>query len=677
MLRFHEDPGLLDEKYARCEPCSKINVSLYLHQQVVVQAMLDLEQHRCVSDLKTRTCAGVLSEKLGSGKTLMLLSLVGRKARGEVYSMIHGPNILLTRIFSESKILSPTIIFAAPPVVLQWEKAIRTQTTYTFFTVKGIRDLRRLNDMINDLSVNAFDIILVKNGKASGDIRLDCFVEVANRGKSKSIPTLIANMTRKVCWNRVIYDDCDTSKLPTCAAVLNGQFTWFVSASNLQSAHRSFPSTNITNPHNVIDDIVHSAYFSTYDFFRSAAYRRYNIRGRPDFVEQSMAVGKPRFYRYVLSNPNGSLMNAIGELAGDMASNIMEMLNGDAIELAAEHAGIKSDNIADIFKLLLDGKYAEITYAKNTIKWLDEQEIPQITPPDGMIYTWHNAYKQTDVKYNFPNITQAFDTARNHCIKIKKKCELIIDRVTANIQEEDCPLCYGEFKDDNVVIMKCCGRTMCADCGIYGSKFYKMGKKLIGRCVNCRRDVGIDSMIFLAEGFDLSAIDAKNIPSTSSPDAPEDLMDRQTKIDAMIMIIKSIDQKREQIDIKITGMIRGTRELPCTEKRKVIVFSRFDISLDKMEERLREEKVRYARLNGRIENMTAIVDRFHKDLDVLLINGEKYSSGLNLQCATDLIFMHKIKNKHIEAQIAGRIQRMGRTSRAHIHYITYENEEAL
>jgi uncharacterized DUF497 family protein len=58
----------------------------------------------------------------------------------------------------------------------------------------------------------------------------------------------------------------------------------------------------------------------------------------------------------------------------------------------------------------------------------------------------------------------------------------------------------------------------------------------------------------------------------------------------------------------------------------------------------------------------------------MIINSTKHCSGLNLQTATDLIFAHKIIDKDIQSQVAGRIQRMGRTTQARIHFMLYKNE---
>ena len=58
-----------------------------------------------------------------------------------------------------------------------------------------------------------------------------------------------------------------------------------------------------------------------------------------------------------------------------------------------------------------------------------------------------------------------------------------------------------------------------------------------------------------------------------------------------------------------------------------------------------------------------------------MINSTNYCSGLNLQTATDLVFMHKIRDRSTEIQVIGRGQRLGRNSTLKVWYLLFDNEE--
>jgi SNF2 family DNA or RNA helicase len=154
----------------------------------------------------------------------------------------------------------------------------------------------------------------------------------------------------------------------------------------------------------------------------------------------------------------------------------------------------------------------------------------------------------------------------------------------------------------------------------------------------------------------------------------------KTKFDILRKIIlgENLPNKQKK-NVTIKGMLEGIKELPEAPKehRKTIIFSKFDESLNDMEKKIKENEIGYKRLGGTASQIHAVATEFQDSYDgvnVLLINGEKYASGLNLQSATDLVFMHKIMDRNIESQIIGRIQRLGRVYKAHVHYILYDDE---
>lgn len=60
---------------------------------------------------------------------------------------------------------------------------------------------------------------------------------------------------------------------------------------------------------------------------------------------------------------------------------------------------------------------------------------------------------------------------------------------------------------------------------------------------------------------------------------------------------------------------------------------------------------------------------------VLLVNSNENCAGMNIQFCTDIVFMHKIHNEHIEAQVSGRAQRVGRKFNLNIYFLLYKNED--
>jgi hypothetical protein len=81
--------------------------------------------------------------------------------------------------------------------------------------------------------------------------------------------------------------------------------------------------------------------------------------------------------------------------------------------------------------------------------------------------------------------------------------------------------------------------------------------------------------------------------------------------------------------------------------------------------------------DGNEENINiSINDYVHGNVNVLLLNSNLFGCGLNLQCTTDILFLHKTEIE-LEKQIIGRAQRIGRNNNLNIWYLMHNNENII
>jgi SNF2 family DNA or RNA helicase len=310
-------------------------------------------------------------------------------------------------------------------------------------------------------------------------------------------------------------------------------------------------------------------------------------------------------------------------------------------------------------------------------------------PPENDVYHQKHVYEHRPILYRYPNIFEKIQSVKEACELSKHTSGSAIDRVKDNIKEGDCPVCCCTLSDDNVIIVKCCGKILCADCGVKGTHITRTQNAIAGKCPNCRAFIAFTDLIFInTDGLNLDDILNCEVTDILNTDPVEEKKHgipprpqvNSCKYDVLRRIIAGDEiPDTTQSDVNIPGMLVGLTDLPEAppNHRKVIVFSRYDESLNELEKKMTEEKVRYIRLGGTAAQIDTAVREFqdsYEGANILLINGERYASGLNLQTATDLVFTHKIIDISIESQIIGRIQRLGRVYKAHIHYILYNNE---
>ena len=93
------------------------------------------------------------------------------------------------------------------------------------------------------------------------------------------------------------------------------------------------------------------------------------------------------------------------------ANEVMEMLNGDAIETAAERLGIKTNSVADVFQLMLGKEYDRYKKSVDVLGFIEEVEPMQgrrtpmsQNPDENDTYKKSDLFERREILYNYPNL---------------------------------------------------------------------------------------------------------------------------------------------------------------------------------------------------------------------------------------------------------------------------------
>jgi hypothetical protein len=488
---------------------------------------------------------------------------------------------------------------------------------------------------------------------------------------------------RNYCWARVVVDDFDTIHLPHNAGIVNGLFTWYIS-----STQKTMPTRKPLNTQfkTTSDMLMYSNYSCSKIMQNPLLFEHFNIRNDGDFVKATNRISSPKFYAYVFNNPNNQYMGLMGLMGDDEINRVMEMLNGDAIETAAEQLGIKTNNVADIFQLILGKQYDKYTKSTDVLEFINEvvpmqgRRSPFSENPDQK-----DTYKKSDlfirrvIEWNYPNLKALLDSTKEEYTEVLRNSSFAIERVKSNIKEGECPICNSDLADDDeeTLILKCCGLIVCGMC-CFGTIFPK--NKANGKCSNCRSQIQLSGLIYLNSGFDLDKIVDDDMTEEKNEYNSSDSIIKEvprTKMKAIIDIIEGKKPKeRQRVDVNIPNLMKGRYNLPEPTINKVLIFANYDETLKNIKTALNDKEIAFWKLGGTHKEIATTVAKFTNSTVscVLIINSMKHCSGLNLQTATDLIFAHKIIDRSVETQVSGRAQRLGRTSNLKIHFMFYQNE---
>jgi hypothetical protein len=725
----------------------RLSITPLPHQKVTVKSMLDVERiqfckvtlpHKC-DDIVFESRAAVLSEHPGSGKTIEILMLIAlnpilpkkpeitslpfyRHRNRHNTSIGNTINTVMEVKRTYNKVYPQTLIFVGKSVLAQWMDTINTCTDFSVFMIGDIFSLRTFYSMcFNPKKVTEqlsdYEIILVKNSNISGKFDIpELKGTPLENTRARPILNIFGELFKNKCWSRVVLDDFDYLNISTTAKIIPSLFTWFVSATK-----RMPPGKKASNDTNNVQEMLES-YRPYYGgiWNNRELFTFFNLGCEDSFIDWSTKATVVKYSVYKFHNPNDNYIGLLGVMGTEEANTIMEMLNGDAIQSAAETAGIKTNSVADIFEKVLDKKWeiykksiAISKYITNVKDYV--ADLPAISDPkellsSGGLEKFKKNIKKPGpfsrikkiIKFKQSSVSITLDELNEENNETKEEHGKAIQRVKDNIRHGECPITCELLSDvQSIVIMKCCGMVLSSEAISWGVKMKTTGENVKGSCPNCRADVSIRDMIYIdkddvdfdnildednalkSENKELADIDSLPVQD-SEFNVPEPV--EMNKYNCIIDIIrgKIISEVERRRDIFIPGLLVGDcdRGDALIKDKKILIFANFKETMKIIERKISENDIPYLKIQGTPNQIKDAVHRYNlpnddeESINILLINGPTFVAGLNLQNTTDLIFTGKVIDANIETQIAGRICRIGRQNNANIHYVLYENEYA-
>lgn len=228
-------------------------------------------------------------------------------------------------------------------------------------------------------------------------------------------------------------------------------------------------------------------------------------------------------------------------------------------------------------------------------------------------------------------------TDQERKIKITQHEEKISDlqkkikSITKRVQSTDsCPICLEEITSPKA-ITNCCQNSFCFECIL-------MALGTTNRCplckeISCQDNLHIESS-------------CKNINTKKKDNS------LPSKTNALLDIIENMN-----------------------ENSRILIFSQFDNSFQRIMWKLNQKNVKFELLKGRLECQQKTIENFKiGNIKILMLNANNFGAGLNLQMTTDIIIYHKFYNESLKTQVIGRAQRFGRKKPLKVTYLEHENE---
>jgi hypothetical protein len=739
-----------DRRVDSAIPDTKIR--LLYHQTYTVAAMLDLERRYCAQTEDKFSNAGVLSERLGSGKTYEILGLIGlSRFPGFVSEISYIPDSINSPVVSgvaygrnemplwrrQYQVVHQTnLIFIGKSVINQWREKIEELTSWRCWIIDSVMQLKKLYDWVfggpggRIRKLNAWDIILVKNGSISGNfIAPELEGSHLEHTKSRSIICIFGILFRNQCFGRIILDDFDTLGINGRCQVIPSIFTWYVSA----TIPKSQPGRNTVRTNNIWQALEQSRPLYNDVTMGSDLFHNYNVRCCEQLINASVQVSAINHILYEFDNPHDSVLAAMAAIGSDESHNLSEMINAGAIHMATAKTGGVGLSVAGIFERLLRDQWNIYKQARAVIVYVPRlmnywKGLPE---PNDESRAPNQTELSRNIKHGGPLRTaRKLVTAQYKCVETTATAALeratvdmeksgkAIERVKDNIKHGECAIMLSPLEESpRIYIMSCCS-VMLSEDAITNLKFDRRRTDVSISCPKCRsiitgRDVicincdqmadileeKLDAKTAKAADGDLAEEDADAEDMVEEPadeeSAAKSVLDEvqadseiaetipdDPKYKCIVDILNgTTNAAGKRIDAPITGLLEGpSRGVAPPEDRKYLIFSNYGKAITGLENMLTRESISYRTLGGTASMIAECVRRYNlpnsnpRSYKILLVHGVQYCAGLNLQITSDVIFTHMMVNREIEAQLGGRAARHGRRYDLNMHYVYYKNE---
>lgn len=347
---------------------------------------------------------GILSDKVGSGKTLMVVGLIVNKlVPNNNPKILNSSQMTSIRYLDNVEPIKTNLILIPHNLVSQWYKSFTENTKLrvklihrqsALISIKSAYNLQCPEvEILPEETLEYYDVVIVTSTMAQ-----DFFVEY-----------------KSVKWARIIIDEVLSIKLPTDIPWV-ANFIWFITAT---------PSGLAYIKKIYIRDIFSSLQKVVFNFLV--------VKNNDEYVSNSMNL--PALNQILIRCFTPKMINIIKNYVSE---DIINMLNAGNISEAISKINCNADTDDNIFKAItskidkeLHNKKAELVYQSSLI------------PTDA------RAHEETLKRIN-EKIASL--TERKNIMEEKIK----------SYATEACPICYSDF--ENPAVMKCCGNLFCIPC---------------------------------------------------------------------------------------------------------------------------------------------------------------------------------------------------------------------
>lgn len=571
---------------------------------------------------------GILGDRVGSGKSLLALSLIKHPPPSTSYSeYIQRPGQFGTNMVGLLRTcdqmdqehgpqLTDVCLFIIPHALMgQWEDYCQHDANLRTLFLKKRKEIAELN-LAEKLPT--LDAVFV----------------------SSTMWSEFSDTASQYIWNRLFIDEADSIQTNLGMNLIHARFYWLITASwmnllfpcgsyiNMETAHpppQSMPPHIIQNVskyrlgdyfniegvrNRSIQNIIGNMGISSFNtsILNPAVFQstRLVIHNTEEYIRTSFDIPEIHHERILcLAPPNVHVLHNM------ISPEMMERLNAGDADGVLEMLGMQSKSADQIIEAVTDSVQKELEQTMNIYEFKKTLE-----------YSSESAKRKS-----LEQLEEKIARLRSRIDAIKERLE--------HTGDQTCPICFCEVAAP--AMTPCCRNLFCFGCICQTLKHSSA-------CPLCRTTIpNIQTVQVLKQEGDAGAGSGTITES------------------------KKTRTKQEEFRAFL-------RENPGA---RVLMFSGYDATFQGLSHVLETDGIPHATLNGSQARITKLIENFAKGkYRVLFLNSHNMGAGLNIRPATHVVLYHRMAIE-TQNQIIGRAMRMGRTEPLKVIHLLHGNEMSI
>lgn len=629
------------------------------------------------------------------------------------------------------RFLPVTVVAAGPTIISQWESETRRFTDLRYLVVENVKTLRAFEtEYRSGAFAERYDLIFVKIGRVTANFVVDGEVAAGGARTTRSMLGALARIIEGVPVARLVVDDFDVVKLCADDLLIPALFTILISATR----HRTQTSVQAVFGQSSAEEFLRDNLYPSSVQIRGAALDEtlntvFRLSCDPQYVSEHINATTVEYRRIFVRG--GRLAGALRDL--DIADNIIEMLNADALDTAADALKLKANSVGELLRCVIGAKLAKYRAAVRAeacareclsgAQAADEgQSGPQVVvEQDGpQAVDVEQGVEQDGVSDEKQKESVAKSvaprTARPTTASFREQCKesvaaaratyarlletgpraaaaaaeaviawaqkeqeahgTTLARMQSNIREGHCLCCKVPFESGEAayVLSGCCQIVVCGMCVEHEGAFVK-------RCPNCARTISATRSGIVRVGGEIdlgAALESATVAEALEADAKEEELPLGEKLQALLQLVQGREiscLRAEATKPYVSGLLEGRRDVPPAGPPRTLVFTLYPESTRRIVGALTSGGVPHEVLCGTRSSKDEAVRRFRAgEVPVLVVTTADQCGGLDLPFVTDVVLYHVVLDKNLESQVVARGQRLGRTHNLRVTTLVNEAE---